>query len=216
MIFLNYDDPIHQNSTENLMSQVNDLINSAKMNDSIMLGMVTPEQVIKPLLTIYYSTDGGSMFYSTVQTKLLNTLASYYDITLITGEVIMSAGIDVIMNFKGNVVLTEETIFMIHQPSVLTEARENHNKKSIARVSLNSLESYRTKGEKELLPFLTKEQQKDYVNGIDIYLTKKEFEIIFNKIKAKKKVVKKAKVVENTTKVPVKKTVKKANKRIVK
>lgn len=125
-------------------------------------------------IKLYFCTNGGSPVYTEYLVEFLNT--RYEDITIYCLHYIISSGVQILLNFKGKIVLTKHLDYvLIHlENRTLDIHKEGPDGDILRSYSLEEHKKYM----EELKAFsLTKTQRKVISERKDLYIYRNDFKV---------------------------------------
>jgi len=126
---------------------------------------------------LYFESKGGENASCEYLTNFLNFNKD--NVILYTGNFIFSNGFQLVYDFKGEKIIGESTIGMIHLSSFEVEYINLKNKSSYEYVSSKDLLQYNELLIYKYSQFLNKSELKELKKGNDIYLSNKKLKEIF-------------------------------------
>lgn len=155
---ISYDSKIDRESSINLLNTLNELLaqDDETMNDLTVV--------------LYYSSPGGEVYWANYQTDFLNRCLDYFNIEIYTGSVIMSAAVDVLKNFKGNIIVDNLTVGMIHHISSDLNTKELNTPHSYDSFILKQHMVENKKSLAMYKDYITEEEATLFKNGKEVYL----------------------------------------------
>ena len=158
-----------------------------KLDDLVLLKVTNPDLPLEVVL--YYSSEGGSCYCAEYQAHYLNRCLKHFPIEIVTGSIIMSAAVDVLMDFKGKITVAPLTMGMVHKSSTRVDTREISQNLSYDKLTIQRLNNSNNRFIKDLAPHFTTKEINLYKEGKEIYIYGARLKNLLNNVKpiAKKK-----------------------------
>lgn len=126
---------------------------------------------------IYVETAGGLNTITDYLLHYLNLTPERF--TLVGGSEISSNGFWLFYHFKGEKIISDSTISMIHQSWKEVPSYDLKDKESTGYKDLQKLQKINDKNLEILKPYFSKKEIKDFKKGYDIYLSSDRLKQIF-------------------------------------
>ena len=156
---ISFDSKIDKESSVTLLNTLNELL----AQDDDLLEDLT--------VVLYYSSPGGEVYWANYQTDFLNRCLDYFNLEIYTGNIIMSAAVDVLKNFKGNIIVDNLTVGMIHHISSELNTKELNIPHSYDSFILKQHRIENKKSLDSFQEYLNDEEVELFKSGREVYLT---------------------------------------------